>query len=230
MIQAKLSVGAIAKLVKEILQNEKFRKNVGGVIVAFLSPVIFLIVFLCSLASGSAGHNNASVMACFYNGIYSEKVPVEFRTHVTEMKTAFSLLDSAVISANEQSENNSGLDPIWIKAVLYALCFGEDAPSARAANRFVECFYTEEERIRTIETMQKDGTAIEEEETYMVIIPLSQESAYNNLAALLERTITDEDRNNIEHIYTIIAGSTSGRHQQGSNKNTAGRTRLDPLA
>lgn len=155
-------------------------------------------------------------MACFYSTNYSDNVPAEFRTHVTEMQTAFSLLDSAVISANEQSENNSGLDPIWIKAVFYALCFGEDAPSARVANRFVECFYTEEKRARTIEIVQEDGTVIEEEETYTVITPLSQESAYSNLAALLERTITDEDRNNIEHTYTMVAGNTGGSSYDGT--------------
>ena len=46
---------------------------------------------------------------------------------------------------------SGGLDPIMVKAVFLALCFGEDAPSRRAAGRFVNCFYTETEHTRLVE-------------------------------------------------------------------------------
>ena len=67
------------------------------------------------------------------------------------MRSAFSLLDSAVSSANGQMDSGNSLDPIRVKAVFYALCFGDDAPSTRAANSFVGCFYTTETRTRTVE-------------------------------------------------------------------------------
>lgn len=133
-----VSAGMIAKAAATVLSNEKLRKGVGWTLVAILSPVIVLIALLCSIGSGGADHNNQAVAASFYGVSYSTEVPAEFRYHIEEMRTAFSLLDSAVASVNRQTESGNGLDPIRIKAVFYALCFGEDAPSARAASRFVE--------------------------------------------------------------------------------------------
>ena len=153
-----VSAGMIAKAAATVLSNEKLRKGVGWTLVAILSPVIVLIALLCSIGSGGADHNNQAVAAAFYGVSYSTEVPAEFRYHIEEMRTAFSLLDSAVASVNGQTESGNGLDPIRIKAVFYSLCFGEDAPSARAASRFVECFYTWETRTRTVDIENGDGT------------------------------------------------------------------------
>ena len=144
-----------------------------------------------------------------------EIVPAEFRHHIEEMRTAFSLLDSAVASVNGQTESGNGLDPIRIKAVFYALCFGEDAPSARAANRFVECFYTWETRTRTVDIENDDGTVTSTEEEYTVAVPVSLYQAYANLEAELGRTITEDDKSNINHIYSMIAGAAGGGNYSG---------------
>lgn len=215
------TAAVIAKAVIAALSNEKTRKIIGWVLVAVLSPLIVLVALLCSIGSGGAEHNNAAVTACFYGASYSDQVPAEFRAHVSEMQAAFSLLDSAVGTANSQAESG-GLDPIRVKAIFYALCFGEDAPSSRGASDFVSCFYTTEERTRTVEVELEDGTTTTEEETYTVTIPLSLESAYTNLAALLGREITDDDRSNANYIYTMIAGpvgdgSYSGTYLRGSD-------------
>ena len=87
------------------------------------------------------------------------------------MRSAFSLLDSAVFSANGQMDSSNSLDPIRVKAVFYALCFGENAPSARAASRFVECFYTWETRTRTVDIENGDGTVTSTVEEYTVAVP-----------------------------------------------------------
>lgn len=121
-----VSAGMIAKAAATVLSNEKLRKGVGWTLVAILSPIIVLIALLCSIGSGGADHNNHAVAASFYGVSYSTEVPAEFRHHIEEMRTAFSLLDSAVASVNGQTESGNGLDPIRIKAVFYALCFGED--------------------------------------------------------------------------------------------------------
>lgn len=210
-----VSAGVIAKAAATVLSNEKLRKGVGWVLVAVLSPLILIIAVICSLATGGADHNNQAVAATFYGSSYSSEVPAEFRYHIEEMRTAFSLLDSAVASANGQMDNGNGLDPISVKAVFYALCFGEDAPSARAANRFVECFYTTETRTRTVEVVNEDGMVTTEEETYTVAVPLSLYQAYANLEAQLGRTITDDDKSNINHIYTMIAGAAGGGNYSG---------------
>ena len=204
-----ISAGAIAKAAATVLTNEKLRKGVGWILVAVLSPLILIIAVICSLATGGADHNNQAVAATFYGSSYSAEVPAEFRYHIEEMRTAFSLLDSAVSSANGQMDSGNGLDPIRVKAVFYALCFGEDAPSTRAANRFVECFYTTETRTRTVEVVSEDGTVTTEEE-YTAVIPVSLYQAYANLEAQLGRTITEDDKSNINHIYSMIAGAAGG--------------------
>ena len=165
-----VTAGMIARAAATVLTNEKLRKGVGWTLVAILSPVIVLIALLCSIGSGGADHNNQAVAAAFYGVSYSTEVPAEFRYHIEEMRTAFSLLDSVVASVNGRTEGGNSLDPIRVKAVFYALCFGEDAPSRRAANRFVECFYNWETRTRTVEVESEDGTVNSTEEEYTVAV------------------------------------------------------------
>ena len=210
-----VSAGMIAKAAATVLTNEKLRKGVGWTLVAILSPVIVLIALLCSIGSGGADHNNQAVAAAFYGVSYSPEVPMAFRSHIEDMRTAFSLLDSAVASVNVRTEGGNSLDPIRVKAVFYALCFGDDALSRRAANRFVKCFYTWETRTRTVEVESEDGTVTSTEE-YSVAVPVSLHQAYANLEAELGRTITEDDKSNINHIYTMIAGTEGGGSYDGS--------------
>ena len=203
-----VSAGVIAKAVAMLLSNEKTRKGLGWIVVAILSPLILIAVVLCSMGTGTADHNNHAVKASFYGATYSDEIPADYKVHVEDMRTAFSLLDSSVASVNASAADGIGLDPIRVKAVFYALCFGEDAPSRRAANRFVECFYTTEERTRTIQVTAQDGTVTTETETYTVTVPLSLESAFANLASELGRAVTEDDKDNINHIYYMIAGGT----------------------
>ena len=210
-----VTAGMIAKAAATALSNEKLRKGIGWGLVAVLSPVILLIAALCSIGTGGADHNNQAVAAAFYGVSYSTEVPAEFRYHIEEMRTAFSLLDSAVASVNGRTEGGNSLDPIRVKAVFYALCFGEDAPGRRAANRFVECFYTWETRTRTVDVENDDGTVTSMEEEYTVAVPVSLHQAYANLEAELGRTITEDDKSNINHIYTMIAGAAGGGSYSG---------------
>ena len=210
-----ITAGMIAKAAATALSNEKLRKGIGWGLVAVLSPVILLIAALCSIGTGGADHNNQAVAAAFYGTSYSSEVPMAFRSHIEDMRTAFSLLDSAVASVNVRTEGGNSVDPIRVKAVFYALCFGDDAPSRRAANRFVECFYTWETRTRTVEVESEDGTVTSTEE-YTVAVPVSLHQAYANLEAELGRTITEDDKSNINHIYTMIAGTEGGGNYDGS--------------
>ena len=203
-----VSAGVIAKAAAMLLSNEKTRKGLGWIVVAILSPLILIAVVLCSMGTGTADHNNHAVKASFYGATYSDEIPADYKVHVEDMRTAFSLLDSSVASVNASAADGIGLDPIRVKAVFYALCFGEDAPSRRAANRFVECFYTTEERTRTIQVTAQDGTVTTETETYTVTVPLPLDSALANLASELGREITEDDKDNINHIYYMIAGGT----------------------
>jgi len=201
-----VSAEVIAKAATTFLSNEKIRRDVGWVLVVILSPFILIVAFLCALASGEAQHNVSTVEACFYGTALSEEAPAELNNHIREMQTAFSLLDSAVSYANMQMEDGGSLDPIRVKAVFLALCFGEDAPGRRAAGHFVDCFYTTEEATREVETKNEDGDIITEEESYTRTLPLPFSQAYTNLEALLGRQISEDDYENIRHIYSMIAG------------------------
>ncbi len=53
----------------------------------------------------------------------------------------------------------------------------------------------------------EDGTTSTEEEEYTVAVPVSLSQAYANLEAHLGREITEDDKSNIDHIYTMIAGT-----------------------
>ena len=206
-----VTAGMIAKAAATALSNEKLRKGIGWGLVAVLSPVILLIAALCSIGTGGADHNNQAVAAAFYGvELLDRGARMAFRSHIEEMRSAFSLLDSAVASVNGRTEGGNSLDPIRVKAVFYALCFGEDAPGRRAANRFVECFYNWETRTRTVEVESEDGTVTSTTEEYTVAVPVSLYQAYANLEAELGRTITEDDKSNINHIYTMIAGAAGG--------------------
>ena len=223
-----MSAGVVAaKVGAALLSDDRGRKAVGWIVAAALSPLILIIAVLCSLGSGGAEHNNAAVKACFYGTAFSAEVPAEYQAHITEMRAAFSLLSSAVASVNSQSEDGA-IDPTRVESVFFALCFGEDAPSRRAADRFVDCFYTTETRTRTVEvTDEETGETSTEEEEYTVTVPLSLETAYANVAALLGREITDDDRSNIDHIYAIVAGSAESGGDGGGERGADPSVDLD---
>ena len=196
----------IVKAAAALLTSEKGRKGVGFLLIAIFAPVILIAAILCSATSGGADHNNLAVEASFYGISFTDSVPAEFRTHITDMQSAFSFLDSAVAEANATMTDGHRLDPIQVKAIFYALCFGESAPSQRAADRFVDCFFITEQRTRIVVTELEDGNTVETEEVYTATVPLS----YENLAAKLGRAVTDEDKENAAHIYTMIAGNANG--------------------
>ena len=137
----------LARLALSVIGSENGRKALAWVLAFVLVPLLLLVSVIACLASGEAQHNKGTVEVCFYGAALSEKTPAEYREHIREMRQAFSLLDSTVANVNSRAESG-GLDPIMVKAVFLALCFGEDAPSRRAAGRFVNCFYTETEQIR----------------------------------------------------------------------------------
>lgn len=51
------TLAMLAKAAAAVLISEKARKTIGWVIVAIFSPIIVLLVLLCSLLSGTAEHN-----------------------------------------------------------------------------------------------------------------------------------------------------------------------------
>ena len=202
----------IAKAAAIILTDEKAQKAVGWTLVAILSPLILLIAFLCALGSGATEHNITAVELCFYDtiGIPAE-TPEEYRLCIEAMRASFAQLDIAIAAINENTEEETSLDDIRVKAIFYALYFG--AESHRDAQSFADCFVTWEERIRTVLVEGSDPPE-ETEETYSAAIPIEDlGTVWQNIAAM-GVTPTAEQRSNADSIYNLIrygaAGGSSG--------------------
>ena len=219
-----MSAGAAtiaAKAAAVLLSDERGRKILGWILLAVFAPLILIVALLCGLGAGTAEHNNAAVDACFYETAVAEEVPREFRSHISQMKTAFSKLDEAIASVNEIIEGGS-LDPIRIKAAFYALCFGEYAPNSRAASRFVGCFYTLEERTGMEEELNEDRDVADDSDTHTAAVPCSLDDAYAALSIELGREITADDRANIQYIYDRIAGNSESGTEGVTNYEVGG--------
>ena len=198
----------IAKAAAIILTDEKARKAVGWTLVAILSPLILLIAFLCALGSGATEHNITAVELCFYDtiGIPAE-TPEEYRLCIEAMRASFAQLDIAIAAINENTEEETSLDDIRVKAIFYALYFG--AESHRDAQSFADCFVTWEERIRTVLVEGSDPPE-ETEETYSVAIPIEDlGTVWQNIAAMGVAPAA-EQRSNADSIYNLIRYGAAG--------------------
>ena len=87
----------LIKVAAALLTSEKGRKGVGFLLIAIFAPVILIAAILCSATSGGADHNNLAVEASFYGVNFTDSVPAEFQTHITDMQSAFSLSSSVTV-------------------------------------------------------------------------------------------------------------------------------------
>ena len=123
------------------------------------------------------------------------------------MRRSFTLLDSAIDAVNDMTENSDSLDGIRVKAVFYAIFFGEDTPSRRAHKQFVDCFVTYEERTRTVTA--EDGTTAEE--SYTVAIPITDMTkVYENIESALHLQISEEQKSNADSVYNLVRYGVAG--------------------
>lgn len=174
------------------------RKTIGWTVAAVLSPLIFTIVLICSLLSGTANHNNTAVELCFHGGAIPGSMPADYREYIGDMRQSFTLIDSAIATVNAQMEDGDSLDAYRVKAIFYSLFFGAESPSWLEHRKYVDCFVAYEERTRTVEN--EDGTT--SEETYTVAVPITSLPAiYNNIRTLFGEAITYEDQANASEIY-----------------------------
>lgn len=203
-----LSAAALAKIAAAALADDETRKKLGWLVAALLAPIILLAAFFCSLLSGSVDHNNSAVLLCFHGGDIPEKTPTEYVEYIEDMRRSFTLLDDAIAAVNDMTEGGDSLDDIRVKAIFYALYFGEDVPSRRAHRKFVDCFATYEERTHTVTA--EDGT--ESEESYTVAIPITDMAEmYGNIESTLHLQISEEQKSNADSVYNLVRyGVTSG--------------------
>lgn len=150
----------LVRLAAAVLSSEKGRKTVGWVLGGDFVAGDFTdsVLVLCRFR-----HSRAQQCCCIGGVLWTElsaSVPEEYRMQLTQMRGSFSHLDAAVAEVNQKAEGNR-LDPIQVKAVFFALCFGADTLSQTDAEAFVACFCETETRGR-----EETG------ETYEVAVPL----------------------------------------------------------
>ncbi|HHV64042.1 MAG TPA: peptidoglycan DD-metalloendopeptidase family protein [Peptococcaceae bacterium] len=192
------TITAAAKAAAAVLSDERIRKTIGWTIAAILSPLILMIVLICSLLSGTANHNNMAVELCFHGGAIPGSMPADYREYIGDMRQSFTLIDSAIATVNAQMEDGDSLDAYRVKAIFYSLFFGAESPSRLEYRKYVDCFVAYEERTRTVEN-EDDTTS---EETYTVAVPITSLPAiYNNIRTLFGEAITYEDQANASEIY-----------------------------
>ena len=200
----------IVKTAAVVLSDEKARKRAGWLLAAALSPVIVVVALLLSLGTGTADQNNAVTRLCFLGGDLPEGISPEYRRYVQRMRDALDDLEEIVDDVNEQMENS--LNETRVQAVFYALFFGADRlPVSRD---FVDCFVGYEDTEEDSGDEEEDGDDGTEEddgdEESAGAVPLPLDSAYENLAALLGREITEAERTNAARVYDLIAGPAGG--------------------
>ena len=200
-------VAALAKIAAAALSDEDTRKRFGWIVAAICSPLILTLALICSLLSGSAEHNNSAVLLCFNGGNIPGKTPAEYVAYIEDMRRSFTLLDDAIAAVNDMVEGDSSLDGIRVKAVFYAIFFGEDTPSRRAHRQYVDCFVTYEKRTRTV--TDEDGT--ETEESYTVAIPvMDMVEVYSNIENTLHLEISAEQKSNADSVYNLVRYGVAG--------------------
>ena len=202
-----LSPATAAKIAASVLTSEKLRKTVGWIIAAILSPLILLLVVVCSFMSGGVDHNAAALDLCYYGGMIAGSVPEAYRQHITDMQNSLAIVDSEVARVNAMAENGSGLDSHRVKAIFYSLYFGAENPTAVGIGNFVDCFVNYEQR-----------TDPESGDVYTVTVPVSLETVYANIQSVMGVEITDAVRKNADEVYarTHSGGDTfSGEYARG---------------
>ena len=202
-----LPAALLAKLAAAAMSNEETRRKAGWIAAAILSPLVVTLALLCSLLSGGAEHNRSAVLLSFHGGGIPRQTPAEYAAYIGDMRRSFALLDDAIAAVHDMMEGNDSLDEIRVKAVFYALYFGEDAPSRRAHRQFVDCFVTYEERTRTVTA--EDGT--ETEESYTVAIPITDMmKVYSNIENVLHLQISEEQKSNADSVYNLVRYGVAG--------------------
>lgn len=192
----------IAKAAATALSNEKIRKGIGWTVAAILSPVIVILIVIFGMLSGGADHNNKVLDLCFHGGVISGNVPEDYRKHIEDMRSSFTVIDEKISAVNARMENDSSLDSIRVKAVFYSLYFSSDQPSMLDSSKYIDCFVTYEQRTRTVK--KADGTA--SRETYTVVVPIKDMfEVYKKINFTLGKTVDYQEMSNANEIYYRIA-------------------------
>ena len=86
----------LIKAILALASDKRTWKGIGIIAASILTPLLLIAVVLCSMLYGTASHNNAAVDLTFNGGVIPASMPAEYREYITEMRSCFSSLDSAI--------------------------------------------------------------------------------------------------------------------------------------
>ena len=173
-----------------VAADKRGRTVIASVVAAVLVPFVLVIIMLLSIMDGTSSHNVSAVDLVFRDGIISSQVPEEYRKYIVDMRTSFTSLEDLIAGIDHVEDGE--LDTERIKAVFYAMYFGNAQPSLLAQKEFVDCFVEYEER------EDEDG------DSYTAAIPITDLSTvYANIRQRLGLEIGAEQEANAQRIYTV---------------------------
>lgn len=199
-----------------VLTDENTRKKIGWILVAILSPIILIVVLICSIFSATSQQNVFTVELCFHGGTISSEVAPEFRQYVLEMRESFSTLDSMVDEINSLLEDGKNLDANRVKAIFYVLYFGGQQPDEAGLQSFVDCFVIYTEGTRTITTVDEEDNEVEETEPYQILHLVDDLArVYERIGEAMGVTVTPNHQANADSIYNLIVYGSPGGNSGG---------------
>ncbi len=142
-----LTLPAVAvKAVLTVATNKKTQKKIGWIFVAIFAPFIIFIALFLSLVS--AVHDQlgfvADVADFVFDKITYTSASAEQAASIKDMQNAFLFIDNVIVQTN--IADNKSLDSNWIKAIFYAMYYGEPDINTVNFTNFVACFYYSEQR------------------------------------------------------------------------------------
>lgn len=201
----------LLKAAAGLLLDEGTRKKAGWVIAAILSPIILLTAVFCSLGAGGSSHNVSLVQLCFNSGTLPAEMPEEYRLCVEEMRGSLALLDKSIAEVNKEAEEGKALDALHVKSVFYTLYFGREKPTEEALRQFLQCFFTGEERTRTLTFTDERGEEYSVEQTYIFPTPVTDMDKVGKELAAMGLEVPADLWGNADSICNLLRyGSATG--------------------
>jgi murein DD-endopeptidase MepM/ murein hydrolase activator NlpD len=210
------TIALAVKVALAVATDKRTWTVIGTIITAIAIPFFLTIVVFVSMLSGAADQNNVTIDLAFSSSTVTSEVPAEYRQHIEDMQSRFLKLDASIVAISTQ------IDSTLVKAVFYSLYFGTENLKMDISDfrKFADCFVCYEQK-----TDEITG------ETHTVAVPLADlDTIYVNLKKILNRAITQEERQNASEIYNhVIAPQNNVRSGSGSNAPTDGGSFISPI-
>lgn len=172
--------------------------GLASVFAVILLPAVLAVVCMMGFFSGGAQQNIASVKLAYEGGSIPWGMPEPYRKSITKMQECFARLDAAMDGIDAMTEGDMQ-DRDLVKAVFYAMYFGENPPMEdEVYQRFADCFVRYEER------MPETVSGEEEPEPYIVAVAITDMTEiFGKLQSEYGTAVTYEQQANAVNVFHV---------------------------